>query len=132
MGRAARFKWNGGRAPWVVRSIIADGLEEAARSLAWHIRRSISTPYPPASEPGEPPHRRTGTLYRGVGSTVNRQTLVARIVVDRKVFYWKFLERGTSMMDPRPFVRPMVLKRRRITKETVAAAARRGFRRYSK
>jgi len=115
----------------VVRTVIADGMEQAVRSLAWHIRRSISTPYPPASDEGEPPHRRSGNLYRAVRHKVNRQTLKAYVIIDPKAPYWKFLEKGTRFMGARPFVRPMVLARRKIIKQQVAAAGRRGFRKYS-
>lgn len=39
---------------------------EIAEELADVCRASLSTPYPPASEPGEPPHRRTGGLQNAV------------------------------------------------------------------
>jgi hypothetical protein len=30
------------------------------------IRKTIGTPYPPSSKPGEPPHKRTGELQAGI------------------------------------------------------------------
>lgn len=47
---------------------------EAAAFAQKSLRSALGTPYPPASRPGQVPHRRTGTLHRSA---------YARLVADR-------------------------------------------------
>jgi hypothetical protein len=47
-----------------LRLLAADRLLLAAKVLRSQLRDRINTPYPPASKPGEYPHRRSGTGYR--------------------------------------------------------------------
>jgi len=70
------------------------------------------------SKPGEPPHRDTGTLLRGIGyELVGNDT--ARVGVKKAVKYGYWLEYGTSKKDgtskmaPRPFLRPALAKSRK-------------------
>ena len=59
------------------------------------------------SKPGEPPRVQTGTLRRGITHELSRTVPVAR--VGTNVEYGKFLELGTRLVQPRPFMRPAVL-----------------------
>lgn len=59
-----------------------------AEKLAVEIRKLLSVPYPPASKPGESPHRRTGKLQGSV--TVIRTKRGASVQVYAP--YAKFLE----------------------------------------
>lgn len=54
---------------WIFEGV-GDALEKAGMEMAFEISEEISTPYPPASVPGEPPHLRTGTLRDSVGYSV--------------------------------------------------------------
>ena len=64
--------------------------------------KSISTPYPPASSPGNPPHRRSGKLIKAVKNARVRETANS-FVYSFSVPYLFFLEYGTKRMKPRPF-----------------------------
>lgn len=46
--------------------IIDQRLGRAVHALSEIAREKVGQPYPPASEPGEPPHRRTGGLQRAI------------------------------------------------------------------
>ena len=61
---------------------------------------------PPPSEPGEPPHLDTGTLARSIDWEVEDQprSIVGRIGTN--LDYGRYLELGTSIMAPRPYLRP--------------------------
>lgn len=73
------------------------------------LKQSISTPYPPASEPYEEPHTRTGDLIAGITSDVDKLKLTVVSTAD----YSASLEFGTHKMNPRPFMRPMLQKIKR-------------------
>lgn len=67
-------------------------------------KESISTPYPPASLPGEAPHRRTSDLMEGLEFEVNEEEL--KVTIRSTIGYGIFLELGTSKMQARPFLIP--------------------------
>jgi len=77
---------------------------ELADETALEIRRRLNVPYPPASSPGESPHRRTGNLQRSAEVGAVRQP--GKRTVNVLTPYGKYLEYGTVKMLPRPFVRP--------------------------
>jgi len=81
------------------------GLAVAGKLLVTRIQMLISKPYPPASNPGNPPARRTGNLRSGYKAKVVKGQLSLAVQNDT-ADYWKFLEFGTSKMRPRPHVRP--------------------------
>ena len=83
---------------------------EVAAWLENAIKETIGTPYPPASTPGQPPHRRTGNLHDNLRITAD--TTGAGALNVWTVPYGPFLEGGTSKMAPRPFVGPFLLGRR--------------------
>jgi HK97 gp10 family phage protein len=58
------------------------------------------------SLPGEPPHKRTGTLARSIESETFRigDQFVGRVGTNLK--YGAYLEFGTRKMAPRPYLRP--------------------------
>ena len=61
---------------------------------------------PPASAPGQPPHRNTGNLMNSIRFEFVGATTVA---VGPSVFYGGFLEHGTRRAGARPFMRPALL-----------------------
>lgn len=72
------------------------------------LQKAIDTPYPPASKPGDPPHKRTGWLHDTV-----------QVVEDgsgnlklRALKYGYYLESGTRKMKARPFFKPVILDNR--------------------
>lgn len=100
----ARFKWSGGSIPWVVRRAVAEGMGRAAEHVKRTMRRLINVPYPPASLPGESPHRRTGNLRRSINIWLNKQTLQVWVGPTDAANYGIYLEYGTKRMAPRPFM----------------------------
>jgi hypothetical protein len=62
---------------------------------------------PPASSPGQPPHKRTGTLGRSFRTMPTRK-VGRRIILTlgTDVVYARPLEYGTSRMAARPFLGP--------------------------
>lgn len=90
---------------------------------------ALSTPYPPASAPGEAPHSRTGALAEGVGSVtmpiadgVFTTIYSERVGGDSQVPWW--LEHGTGKMAPRPYMGPEVIDTARNGVHDIAQHAR--------
>lgn len=79
---------------------VEKNLDTAADAIASRQRQFLSTPYPPASTPGESPHRRSGDLKSNV-QVVKPGPLVRQIGSNTP--YAAFLEVGTSKMAPRPW-----------------------------
>lgn len=80
-----------------------------------------------ASAPGEPPATDIGTL---VNNIIAEKLAPGRsgVGAGKPAFYWKWLEFGTSFMEPRPFVRPAVALARQGRKMSRAfILAARGF-----
>lgn len=74
------------------------GVAASAKPIETYIKLKVSTPYPPASKPGRPPHMRTGRFrrnwrVRGIGKMLQ---------IRNHTFYAPFLEAGTSKMAARP------------------------------
>lgn len=69
------------------------------------------------SKPGEPPHVQTGRLRASVAYEVSG--LVARIGTN--VEYGRHLEIGTSKMEPRPWLRRMLIERMTIFRRILTA-----------
>ena len=68
---------------------------------------------PPASSPGRPPHKRTGTLGRSFRTMPTRK-VGKRIILTlgTDVVYARPLEYGTSRMAARPFLGPTLRNRK--------------------
>lgn len=130
----ARFKWTGGRASWVVRSAIADGMERAAIYVKRTMRRLISIPYPPASRPGQSPRKRTGRLRNSIQFWINRQTLQVWIGPDESAVYGLYLEFGAPRagLKKRPFIFKALKQEQVRVNNTINRAAASAFKKYSR
>jgi len=109
-----RFTWRGYEfATTVAAPLVERRMRRASAEVVGDLRQRISTPYPPASRPGSPPHRRTGRLRASIESTLFRdlRAIVARFTAT--VRYAKFLQHGTRKMAARPF---MHLDRRQLAR----------------
>jgi hypothetical protein len=84
---------------------VVDGMERASDEIIEDIKQRISTAYPPASKPGEPPHRRTGNLLASNDSFVTSDVggLEVTMTLSNSAFYAGFLRDGTSKMAARDF-----------------------------
>jgi HK97 gp10 family phage protein len=99
-------KWNDGEFFKKLEDGATQRLERAAIHLENEIKKKISDKSPPVSQPGEPPHvgeRRGGELRRSITHEIKRGIFpVARIGSNK--LYARMLEKGTSIMDARPFL----------------------------
>ena len=97
------LRWHQDRVVSRVRAQTMQRAQVAATVLERNVKSRLGTPYPPASRPGQPPHRRSGALQRGVQATarlINRFRV--RVAVMIAAFYAPFLQRGTRRMARRP------------------------------
>lgn len=109
----------------VYRGKVQRAMKQASEAVAADVRESISTPYPPPSDPGLPPHLRTGQLAKGVRAEPTHKTLTkisVRVVSRRQPaagekgrkrdpeYVPQALEYGTARMSPRPYMRPAMMR----------------------
>lgn len=88
-------------------------LGTAGAMLTAEVKRLISHPYPPASQPSEPPHRRRGEDEGGLLGSYDYaiegdDTVVVGSSGANPPELPIYLEMGTSRMAPRPHLRPAV------------------------
>ena len=127
-GTQVNVIWRGDAVLAQIRAAAASGMEAAGRALVSSTVSDISTPYPPASRPGQPPHRRGGGLRRGVGSTVVRSgtTVALTVGVPRSspvARQARALQGGTSRMAARPFM-PTPAMAKALVVDAVTSAVR--------
>ncbi len=83
-------------------------INKKSEDMLNEIKSSINIPYPPPSQPGEPPHKRTGDLQSSfrINKRDSGTEIVREIITDEmKLANW--LEYGTERMEPRPFILPI-------------------------
>lgn len=127
-----RIKSNIKQVPWAVRRAVADGMEAAAKHLVRVTKANLNTPYPPASSPGDFPHRRTGNLRNAIDYWINRKTLSVYVGPNTDAPYAWHLERGTSRMAARPFLAPSYGQIKASMKRRIADATKSAMRKYMK
>lgn len=86
--------WRGEEVKKVLAATIDKKLEVAAILVKNHAQVLVSQPSPPASLPGEPPHKDTGRLRASITYKVDKGQGVAR--VGSNLAYAKILELGSS------------------------------------
>jgi hypothetical protein len=92
-------RWAGDGLARAIRTHMKGNLDAAGKALVAEYRDILSDPYPPASSPGEPPHRRTG---EGLGSIRHvPRDMGVDVVCDKK--YMSYLDSGTGRIAPRPW-----------------------------
>jgi hypothetical protein len=77
--------------------------EATVRHATAELKQVLSEPYPPASEPGQPPHTRTGAGKDAVSATINPRDSSAGIYVKDTGKHLTYLEFGTRHVAPRPW-----------------------------
>ena len=92
-------------------AIIARCFEVAGPELVDVVRYEINVAYPPASEPGTPPHLRTGNLQALITSRVDGFHDGVALTIISDAFYSGFLQNGTSRMARRDFFGPEAIER---------------------
>lgn len=105
---------------------IREGLYDAGREHVIYLRRKITTGsrsgriysfrggQHQASAPGEFPANRTGNLAKSSDYVTRGHT---ELEVGESAEYARYLEDGTSRMDPRPHLEPTALAKRRDTQQ---------------
>ena len=87
--------------------------------LRSELKRVLSTPYPPASRPGHPPHKRTGKLRKSVQYRKDRKKNTYEIGAFKDAEYGWYLEKGVRNEDgswkiaPRPWLVKTMLRMKR-------------------
>ena len=74
-----------------------------------------------ASSPGDAPNTDTGDLVKSIQLDVQKK----RVLVGSGLAYAKFLEFGTRVMAPRPWLVPALEKNRKKIKKLIASALKR-------
>ena len=99
------------------RGVLRDALRSAARPVVAKAKGRVSV--------------RTGALKRGISQRVSVKTGSAEAVIgfDRKQFYGRFIELGTSKMSAKPFLRPALDESQREIGQAFVAAINRGIER---
>lgn len=98
--RPRRIQFKTGRIIQRKRQVMAKAFDAVTKEMTAALRKKIDKPYPPASAPGRPPHKRTGFLQ--LNTLVSRK---GRSIFVKTPQYGVFLEGGTSRMRARPFIR---------------------------
>lgn len=80
--------------------IKGEAFDAAVLKMEADIRAQIDTQHPPASSPGDPPHRRSGHLHDNF--FVGRDGYEVVVKVPQ---YGIYLDGGTGRMAARPFIR---------------------------
>lgn len=105
--------WHGSAVLRHITDAVAVGMAKGGVLAKVAARNTLSTPFPPASQPGQPPHRRTGDLRRANDSSIRTGPglIEVRIGVlataDPNVrFYAGLLAKGTpgGQMKARPWL----------------------------
>lgn len=106
MSGGIKTEWHGDEFLKIVESEMQKRLATAAEVVRAEAVRSIRTPYPPASTPGNPPHSRSGAsgLLGSVFYDVDSAKHEA--IVGTPLKYGLYLELGTKKMAARPWLRP--------------------------
>lgn len=101
--RRRRINFKVGRLVKATRAATSKALDVVAREMTAELKDLLNTSHPPASAPGSPPHRRTGTLRSKTEVIRNGRKLIVRTTQ-----VGIFLEGGTQNMAARPHIRPTI------------------------
>ena len=108
------FIWRGKETRKAVGNLLAQRFEKAGEFLEEDIKESLGTLWPPASSPGDVPHKRTGRLQEAITHETQSKgpevTTRVGVATEEDAHYAGFLEIGTSRMQPRPFLRSGLMR----------------------
>jgi len=88
--------------------LAAPGRDIARRAVAVEseAKRLLNDSWPPASTPGQPPHKRTARLQTSISWRLGEDEEGLYADIGTAVEYGVYLEFGTDRMAARPFMRP--------------------------
>lgn len=88
---------------------IFDALQEFGRDVVAEMQQRVGILFPPASDPFNPPHLRTGNLQQGISIlSIVQEGPISTLTIISTMPYTLPLEYGRSRMLPRPFLLPTV------------------------
>ncbi len=110
-----------------LRQVLVQGMNKGGEGLVGHVRTKINKSARVAtgkakrgrksfrfvaSRPGDPPHKRTGTLQKSIAQITEDLggEIVTRVGTNLRYGFW--LELGTKKMGLRPYLRPSLLEYR--------------------
>lgn len=108
---------------------VKGNLAKAVTHLWRALRAEVNTPWPPASRPGFPPHKRTGigqrAISRGVFRKIGPGAIQQMIFLKANGHYMADLEVGiyTRNLLPRPWLEPVWIRERK----NVERIAKKGY-----
>lgn len=105
------------------------GIRSITKDVKAETQALIDTPFPPASRPLTPPHKRSGKLHDGITVVVEKgaRGRAAAIVIKSNQPYANWVDKGTKKMIKRPFTQRVLTGSRRgtrLSKKWVARIAR--------
>lgn len=97
------------------RGVLRDALRSAARPVVASAKSKVPV--------------KSGALKRGIAQRVSVRTNAAEALIgfDRKTFYGRFIELGTSKMSAKPFLRPALDESQQKILEAFYSAINRGI-----
>ena len=101
-----KLEWHGDEVTKRVESACLDRVTKACLLVEAEAKSEMDRKYPPASQPGEIPAVRTGTLKRSI--THDPPEIIRSLITGRvgtNLDYGLPLEIGTDKMAPRPWLR---------------------------
>lgn len=108
---ASKFKWDDRKLVAATRKAAQKTMFNLAEEYCNEVRHLIRKPYPPASEPGEPPRQRTGNLYESIGHESRKGDIDRRAGPSGEIGpIARWLELGTARMPARPYLRPALFR----------------------
>ena len=117
--------WNGPKIAKNVRADVVRFLHAATIAIQNEAKRLLSTAGRGVpSAPGEPPRKQTGYGRASVNRVVDETRLRGRVGTSTRYMAW--LERGTTRIAPRPWLRPAAARTRRAVEDLAARMLRKG------
>lgn len=95
-----------------VKQAFMSGIQLAAQDMRQYIREQLNEAYEGvSSDPWDYPFKRTGSLQDCIKILQSNTGDAAALYIDEEEApYWRYLEYGTSKMEPRPFWRRSLAK----------------------
>lgn len=119
------LEWHGEELLTQARAAMRDRLVAAALIVGNHAKRLVSSRYPPASAPGDPPALRTGQGRASIGYRTSADSRTVEpvpipqesaegvsVMVGSAVDHMVYLELGTATIAPRPWLRRAAVEMR--------------------
>lgn len=104
----ARLNWYGDDALNRMKAAAWEGIVRATEFLFAQLLLTLNVsnprPHKTPAAPGEPPRKRTGFLQANVQREYDADALRSRVGISANALYGAFLELGTRMMAPRPWL----------------------------